>query len=137
VPPGRLRWQWPCARSCSRSALRRWRSPGSRRARCSVLREALGTSVAALRADLDQARHGLTVAEARLSGLYASSRAPDVWALVLGLGPLTRSELARALGVTKRTASQGAEALIAAGLAVLRPSDGALHSVDLQKLARD
>jgi Mn-dependent DtxR family transcriptional regulator len=55
----------------------------------------------------------------------------------LGLGPLTRSELARALGVTKRTASQGAEALIAAGLAVLRPSDGALHSVDLQKLARD
>jgi DNA-binding transcriptional ArsR family regulator len=102
-----------------------------------ILREALGTSVAALRADLDQARHGLTVAEARLSGLYASSRAPDAWALVLGLGPLTRSELARALGVTKRTASQGAEALIAAGLAVLRPSDGALHSVDLQKLARD
>jgi hypothetical protein len=101
-----------------------------------ILREALAASVAALRADLDQARHGLIIAEARLSGLYASSRAPDVWALVLGLGPLTRAELARALGVTKRTASQGAEALIAAGLAVLRPSDGALHSVDLQKLAR-
>lgn len=49
-----------------------------------------------------------------------------VWRLISGLGPLTRAELARALGVTRRTASQAATALEKADLATLRPGDHAL-----------
>lgn len=52
--------------------------------------------------------------------------APAMWQLIGGLGPLTRAELARALGVTRRTASQAAQALDKAGLAALRPGDHAL-----------
>nr|WP_231472228.1 helix-turn-helix domain-containing protein [Novosphingobium sp. CECT 9465] len=61
-----------------------------------------------------------------LADLYASSQTPAVWHLICGLGPLTRAELARALGVTRRTASQAAVALEKAGLATLRPGDHAL-----------
>jgi Mn-dependent DtxR family transcriptional regulator len=64
--------------------------------------------------------------EERLSGLYASSQAPAMWQMIGGLGPLTRAELARALGVTRRTASQAATALEKANLATLRPGDHAL-----------
>lgn len=49
-----------------------------------------------------------------------------MWQLISGLGPLTRAELARALGVTRRTASQAARALEKADLAALRPGDHAL-----------
>jgi CRP-like cAMP-binding protein len=91
-------------------------------------------AVTGVRDDLDTAQRGLQRAEGVLSGLYASSRAPDAWTLLLGLGPLTRAELARMLGVTKRTASQGANALVKAGLATLRGSDGALQSIDEQHL---
>lgn len=69
-----------------------------------------------LRADLDAIGSGIALAEERLSGLYASSRAPDAWHLLLGMGPLTRAELARILDVTPRTASQVALALEQAGL---------------------
>ena len=62
----------------------------------------------------------------RLAGLYASSQAPAVWQLIAGLGPLPRAELARGLGVTRRTASQAATALEQADLATLRPGDHAL-----------
>jgi len=51
-----------------------------------------------------------------------------VWKLIAGLGPLTRAELARALSVTRRTASQAATALQRADLATLRPGDHALAS---------
>lgn len=61
-----------------------------------------------------------------LAGLYASSQAPAMWQLIGGLGPLTRAELARALGVTRRTASQAAQALEKADLATLRPGDHVL-----------
>ena len=73
-----------------------------------ILRETVTAASEHLRADLDAIRSGMARADERLSGLYASSRAPDAWHLLLGLGPLTRAELARALGVTKRTASQAA-----------------------------
>lgn len=99
-----------------------------------IVRAAVTAAVADLGADLVAARSGLNVAETALAGLYASSRAPDAWCLLLGLGPLTRAELARALEVTKRTASQGADALVKAGLAILRGSDGALQSIDAQHL---
>ena len=91
-----------------------------------ILREAMGQAVQQLRTDLDTSRQGLALAEERLSHLYASSRAPDAWLLLLGLGPLTRAELARALEVTKRTASQAAVSLEQAGLIELRAGDAAL-----------
>ena len=67
-----------------------------------------------------------TRGEERLADLYASSQAPAMWQLIGGLGPLTRAELARALSVTRRTASQAATALGKADLAILRPGDHAL-----------
>lgn len=91
-----------------------------------ILREAVATAVTKARTDLDDLRSGIARADERLSGLYASSRAPDAWRLLLGLGPLTRAELARALGVTKRTASQAALTLIEAEIATMRDTDSAL-----------
>ena len=95
----------------------------------STLQNAIAAACGHLRADLDALRSGTALADARLSGLYASSRAPDAWRLLLGLGPLTRAELARALAVTKRTASQAALALIDAGLASMRDTDSALLAI--------
>ena len=91
-----------------------------------ILRETVTAAAGHVRADLDAIRSGIARADERLSGLYASSRAPDAWRLLVGLGPLTRAELARALGVTKRTASQAALALIEAGIATMRDTDSAL-----------
>ena len=91
-----------------------------------TLREAVTTASGHVRADLDAVRQGVARADESLARLYASSRAPDAWCLLLGLGPLTRAELARALGVTKRTASQAALALEQAGLIELRAGDAAL-----------
>ena len=76
--------------------------------------------------DLAVIHAAVALGDARLAGLYASSQAPAVWRLIAGLGPLTRAELARALGVTRRTTSQAATALIKADLATLRPGDHAL-----------
>lgn len=58
----------------------------------------------------------MDLGKARLAGANRSSRARDAWLLLAGLGPLTRAEIARALGVTKRTASQAATTLEDAGL---------------------
>lgn len=69
--------------------------------------------------------------EELLSGLYASSCAPRAWRVLIGLGPLTRAELARALGVTKRTASQAVSAIELAGLIKLRSSDRAVMRADM------
>ena len=69
-------------------------------------------------------------AEGALSGLYASSTAPLAWRLVAGIGPLTRAELARGLGVTKRTASQSVAAMVTASMVSLRTSDGAIVPTD-------
>ena len=91
-----------------------------------LLAEAIGAAAADVTADLAAVRSALALGEERLAGLYASSQAPVVWQLISGLGPLTRAELARALGVTRRTASQAATALDKADLAMLRPGDHAL-----------
>lgn len=69
-----------------------------------------------------------------LDNLYASLQAPAVWHLICGFGPLTRAELARALGVTRRTASQAAMVLEKADLATLRPEDRALAPKSLDGL---
>ena len=79
--------------------------------------------------DLNVLHEGLEHGQERLSGRYASSRAPDAWGLLLGLGPLTRAELARALDVTARTASQIALALVEAQLVAPPAPERPLHPV--------
>lgn len=91
-----------------------------------LLDRAISTSAADVATDLAAVRAAFAQGNERLAGLYASSQAPVVWQLIAGLGPLTRAELARALGVTRRTASQAATALQKADLATLRPGDHAL-----------
>lgn len=82
-----------------------------------IVQRSLAASIAMTAADLDLCvraeKHGVE----RLADRNASSRALDSWRLLIGLGPLTRAELARGLGVTKRTASQAALVLETAGLA--------------------
>ena len=91
-----------------------------------LLRDALQTSVKDLLDDLEASRRRLELGEERLASLYASSRTRDVWHLVIGLGPLTRAEVARGLRVTKRTASQAAEALVEAKLIAVLHGDAVL-----------
>ncbi|MDT0510115.1 hypothetical protein [Novosphingobium sp. MMS21-SN21R] len=91
-----------------------------------VLTEAIGAAAGDVATDLAAVRTALALGHDRLAGLYASSQAPAVWQLISGLGPLTRAEVARALGVTRRTASQAATALHKADLATLRDGDHAL-----------
>lgn len=81
-----------------------------------IITESLAASVRMARVDLDACRIALEVGTERLGQRYSSSRAPDVWHLLIGLGPLTRAEIARGLAVTKRTASQTIVALKAAEL---------------------
>jgi len=66
--------------------------------------------------DLQELHIRLEHGQERLVGRYASSHALPAWGLLLGLGPLTRAELARALDVTPRTASQVTTALVEAEL---------------------
>ena len=91
-----------------------------------LLSRAITAAAADVATDLAAVRTALALGDERLAGLYASSQAPAVWQLIGGLGPLTRAELARALGITRRTASQAATALERANLAALRPGDHAL-----------
>lgn len=82
-----------------------------------ILAEAVSGAVESIRRAVDAAR----MAQERDKGLAdicnRSSRAPQVWRLLIGLGPLTRAETARSLHVTKKTASAAATALETAGLA--------------------
>lgn len=91
-----------------------------------LLASAIGVAASDVATDLAAVTSMVARGEECLAGLYASSQAPAMWQLIGGLGPLTRAELARALGVTRRTASQAAQALDKADLATLRPGDHAL-----------
>lgn len=81
-----------------------------------LLHAAMATAARWGQEDLESLHRELEHGQERLSGRYASSRAPDAWGLLLGFGPLTRAELARTLDVTARTASQIALALVEAKL---------------------
>ena len=94
-----------------------------------LLRVAADFAALWLGQDLQVLHKGLEHGQERLSGRYASSRAPDAWGLLLGLGPLTRAELARALDVTARTASQIALALVEAQLIAPPAPERPLHPV--------
>jgi CRP-like cAMP-binding protein len=91
-----------------------------------LLAGAIGTAAGDAATDLAAITAMVARGQERLSELYASSQTPAVWQLICGLGPLTRAELARALGVTRRTASQAAQVLERADLATLRSGDHAL-----------
>ena len=91
-----------------------------------LVRSALLAASTAAVEDLSAMRQAIVRGDAALASLYVSSRAPQVWQTIVGLGPLTRAELARALGTTKRTASQAVATLGAAGLTSLRPGDAAV-----------
>lgn len=91
-----------------------------------ALRDALDEASASAAQDIRRLRAGLGQAQGALSHLNASSTAPKAWQILIGLGPLNRAELARALQVTKRTASQAASALVMPKLVSMRQLDGAL-----------
>lgn len=80
-------------------------------------------------ADLEGLHKGIARGQDRLKDRYTSSHAPVAWTLLLGLGPLTRAEIARALDVTARTASQVALALEQAKLIAAPVSERPLHPV--------
>lgn len=91
-----------------------------------LLARAIVTAAGDVAKDLAAVTAMVACGKERLGSLYASSQAPAVWQLISTLGPLTRAELARALGVTRRTTSQAALALEQADLAMLRSGDHAL-----------
>lgn len=92
-----------------------------------LLRSAIQTAADKAAADLRMMREAVALADKQLAGrLYASSTAPQAWRMIVSLGPLTRAELARSLGVTKRTASQSVLSLQEAGMVGLREIDSAM-----------
>lgn len=92
-----------------------------------LLRSAIQTAADKAAADLRMMREAVALADKQLAGrLYASSTAPQAWRMIVSLGPLTRAELARSLGVTKRTASQSVLSLQEAGMVSLREIDSAM-----------
>jgi DNA-binding transcriptional ArsR family regulator len=91
-----------------------------------LLRAALQNASARAEEDLRALHNATILGDKKLAGLYASSNTPRAWRMIASLGPLTRSELARGLSVTKRTASQSVGVLQTAGLVILRPSDRAI-----------
>jgi DNA-binding transcriptional ArsR family regulator len=92
-----------------------------------LLRSAIQTAADKAAADLRMMREAVALADKQLAGrLYASSTAPQAWRMIVSLGPLTRAELARSLGVTKRTASQSVLSLQEAGMVRLREIDSAM-----------
>lgn len=96
-----------------------------------LLRSALQTATDKAAIDLRVMREAVALADKQLAGrLYTSSTAPQAWRMIVSLGPLTRAELARGLGVTKRTASQSVAAMVTASMVSLRTSDGAIVPTD-------
>lgn len=103
-----------------------------------LLRSALQTVTDKAATDLRVMREAVALADKQLAGrLYASSTAPQAWRMIVSLGPLTRAELARALGVTKRTASQSVSSLQEAGMVRLRETDSAMIPANADLIPRE
>ena len=88
-----------------------------------ILDEAIGQAAGWIAEDLARAAAEAERAREVADGLYASSHAARCLRLLAGLAPLSRAELARAMGVTARTASLAVQHLEARGLAELRLGD--------------
>jgi len=91
-----------------------------------IVADGIATAAAIVRLDLDHVVRAEALGAERLADRNSSSQALNCWRLLVGLGPMTRAETARALGVTKRTASQAGDVLQAADLAQLQGRYGAL-----------
>lgn len=103
-----------------------------------LLRSALQTATDKAATDLRVMREAVALADKQLAGrLYASSTAPQAWRMIVSLGPLTRAELARALGVTKRTASQSVSSLQEASMVRLRETDSAMVPANADLVPRE
>lgn len=103
-----------------------------------LLRSALQTATDKAATDLRVMREAVALADKQLAGrLYASSTAPQAWRMIVSLGPVTRAELARALGVTKRTASQSVSSLQEAGMVRLREADSAMVPANADLVPRE
>jgi DNA-binding transcriptional ArsR family regulator len=103
-----------------------------------LLRSALQTAADKATTDLRVMREAVALADKQLAGrLYASSTAPQAWHMIVSLGPLTRAELARGLGVTKRTASQSVSSLQEAGMVRLRETDSAIVPANADLVPRE
>lgn len=94
-----------------------------------LLQLALQTACEHAADDLYALHGALVQGDAMLADRNASSTAPQAWRVIRGLGPLTRAELARGLGVTKRTASLAVLALEQLDLVRLRPADNSIFPV--------
>lgn len=90
------------------------------------LRAAVQASAGDLRDDFVIARRGVAWGEERLGSVRASSSVRDCWRLLLALGPATRAELARALGMQQRILSQAVAVLADAGLVKAGADDAPL-----------
>ena len=102
-----------------------------------LLRSAIQTAADKAAAELRMMREAVALADKQLAGrLYASSTAPQAWRMIVSLGPLTRAELARSLGVTKRTASQSVLSLQEAGMVRLREIDSAMLPASADLVSR-
>lgn len=92
-----------------------------------LVRQSLAASIAAVAADVDVCVKAEKLGTEHLADRNASSRALGSWRFLIAMGPLTRAEMARGMRITKRTASQAALALEAAGLARQEGRYGALQ----------
>jgi hypothetical protein len=103
-----------------------------------LLRSALQTATDKAAADLRLMREAVALADKLLSGrIYASSTAPQAWRISVSIGPLTRAELARGLGVTKRAASQSVLSLQDAGMVLMRETDSAMIPANADLVPRE
>lgn len=100
---------------------------GSEEDHPALLSASLAAGASGLAEDLAHLHRAEQQGEQALGHLNASSAAPEAWRLIHSLGPLTRAELARALGKTKRTASQAVAAMVAAGVVEAPGTYGAVH----------
>lgn len=100
--------------------------PRRERSLSTILSEAIEEASAWLAADLAFAAQASVCAQSVSARFNASSHAAAGYRLVAGLGPLTRVEIARALGVSARTASLSVAKLEALSLVTLRARDKAV-----------
>jgi hypothetical protein len=99
------------------------------RAPADVLGDALVASLTAAEEDFGAARQIEREAESLQGELRADSKAPDTFRLVRSYESMTRAEIARALGVTIRTASLGVSALQRLGCCVFHEPSRTVRAV--------
>ena len=121
---GLLRVAVPLAAAVPGEALRGDLEPAERAA---ALFRGLGAAAAALFSDLQAALDLERRAAEALAGRRSTSRAPEAFDAIAGLGPLRRSQVAALLGVTPLGADAVVDALVGAGLVERSGGHGAVY----------